>query len=88
MHLTLTNCGLSPVFIESNNFLRSCCKNSKTRYKWSSPWTTSNNWTTFGWASSFNNDISLIAVDGTPSLSLFKKFCLKSCFWINFFIAF
>lgn len=68
--LTLTSdCG-NISGCESKYFFKSCMRNSNTRYSFLPAWTTSNNLTTFGWSSSFSNEISRMAVDGTPSVSL------------------
>lgn len=51
-------------------FFKSLYKNSKTKNNLVSHWITSSNFTTFGCCNWFNKEISLIAVAGTPSVSL------------------
>lgn len=64
------------------NFFRSWSRNSKIRISFLLVWITSSKVTMLGWLNSFKIDISLNAVLGIPSSSLYKLIFLTATIWL------
>jgi len=79
LEITLTSIGSRGPLVVSRYFFKSHVKNSKTRYNLDSSWRTFSRFTTLGWClSSLRSEISLTAVEGTPSSSTSRRIFFKA----------